>query len=202
MRAVTAVRASWLLVPALLLACEGPRPPTAPPAPGGLEALARHDPLVPSRDVESARRVRALAGEVEAALKVVSGVQDARVVLTLPGRTGPGGPTARAQAAVVVRWDGVGEPPVTEQGVRRLAVAAVPGLEPGAVDVLLSAPPVTAPPTCDLVRVGPLTVTRASRGPLLGVVGALGGACCLLAGWLVARGLLSRRRGAPRGWPG
>jgi len=183
------------LVP-LLASCEAPPPAPPPPAPGGLEALAREDPLVPSPDVDAARRVRALAGEVETALLAVDRVSKARVLLSLPGRLAPG----TARAAVVVRWEG-GAPPLSEETVRRLTAAAVPGLEPAAVDVVLSAAAPAATPACDLVRVGPLTVTRGSRGPLLGIVGGLAGLCLLLALWLVRRGL-SRRPGAPRGWRG
>ena len=114
-----------LLLAALAVGCSPtPRMDAGPgrARPDGLESLARRTGIVPSRDAEQARLVRALAGEVETVLREVAGVLAARVLLSLPDPA----PLATAEpaaprAGVVVRYrapDGEG-PPITEDAVRR-----------------------------------------------------------------------------------
>ena len=176
----------------ILPACGGPAPTRPPPAPRGLDALADRDGLLPTPEVERARHTRALAGEVEAALLALDGVVAARVLLTLPV-PGP------ARAAIVVRRAAGRAPPLSHALVRSLATAAVPGLSPEAVEVVVSPERPEAP--SELVTVGPVRVARDSRLALLALVGGLAALCLALSLVLVGRGLLSRRAG-PRGWRG
>lgn len=137
--------------------------------------------LVPTATEERARYVEALSGEIERTLETVDGVVDARVHLVL-SETDPlsvdGKPRIPAQAAVLLKTR-PGPPPIKEAEVQKLVAGSVPGLDPAAVAVVVTAAPegpAAGGPT--LAAVGPLRVTPGSR-PLL------------LAGALVALALLA-----------
>ncbi len=132
-------------------------------APEGLDALAADDSLIPTKEVERARALRAEAGEAEAALRRVSGVQEARVV------------RGASTVNVVLRHD-PGPPPLSDGDVRAIVLAALSTPPPGAVDVLFSAGP---PP--DVPAGGP--------GPLVPILGLL---CLGLGGWAARRSVLRR----------
>lgn len=182
------------VVLALAVGC-APSPPEPRARPEGLDALAARDGLLPGPAVEEARRVRAIAGEVEAALRRIGGVVDARVLLSLPGLSLRRPPP---RAAVVVRYEG-DSPPLPASRIQGLVAAAVAGLSADSVEVVWTAE--RAPPAETLVRVGPVRVARGSRAALLALLGGLATLCLVLSLLLVRRSLVSRR-GAPPEWSG
>ena len=149
---------------ALLLAlCAAP---AAASAPEGLDALAADRSLIPTKEVERARALRARAGEAEAALRRIGGVQDVRVVLGDPG------------VSVVVRH-APGPAPVTVGAVRSIVRATLPDTPGEAVQVLLSAAPASTP---------------APPAPPTALLAVLGLLCLGLGGWAASRSV--GRRGA------
>jgi type III secretion system YscJ/HrcJ family lipoprotein len=149
-------------------------PPTSP---GVLDALGDGS-MVPSRASEHARFIAGTAGDLERSLRSVEGVLSTRVHLAVPTkdplaiddqRTAP-------SASVLVKYRGE-TPPLTEDDVKRLIAGAVTGLSAEDVSVVaqqIAAPPPT--PDQQLVRLGPVTTTRASLGAfktMLGVGAAL-----------------------------
>jgi len=120
-------------------------------------AQAFPDPgLLPSPAVERARLCAALAVDAERALEAIPGVAAARVRLTLPAPAPLRGDAGdRGSAAVLLRVRGT--PALPEGEIRRLVVAAAPGLV--AEDVQLSVvtePPLPAAPSPSLIHLGPL----------------------------------------------
>ncbi|MCC6217746.1 MAG: hypothetical protein IT376_23005 [Polyangiaceae bacterium] len=184
-----------------------------PPAqsPGVLEALGPGG-VVPSRAAEHAKLVAGKAGELERSLRSVDGVVSVRVHLAVPapGNGFPGQATQKPSASVLLRHRGA-NPPVAPRDVQVLVAGAVEGLEADAVAVVATPAP-TPPPLVDrgLARLGPVTVSRGSLGPLrlalgaatLLVLGLLGG---VLALWARARRvegeLLEARGGATDAGP-
>jgi type III secretion protein J len=142
-------------------------------SPGVLEALGGGS-LVPSRTSEHAKLISGTSGELERSLRSVEGVLSARVHLGVPAKDAlvPADRAEPPTASVLIRHRGPNAP-VSVQDVQRLVAGAVPGLDPTHVSVV-SKPSIAAErsPTRDLVRFGPLTVTRASLWPLRAIVGA------------------------------
>lgn len=98
--------------------------------------------LIPTKTEEKAKFLLALQGEVENMLKVLPGVQDARVSVVVPEKdvvrdldTPP--PPATASVAVVYNPDGDGNKPIEEAAIRELVAAAVEDLKPEFVRVVM-----------------------------------------------------------------
>jgi type III secretion protein J len=149
--------------------------------------------LVPTATEERARYLEALGSELERTLETIDGVVGARVHIVLP-ETDPlavdGKPRVPAQAAVLLKARG-GAPPVKEADVQKLVAGSVPGLQPAAVAVVLTAAPDgPAPGAPALAPLGPLRLAPGSRGLL---VGGLGVGLLVVAGLAVALLVLARR---------
>lgn len=135
-------------------------PPRA--SPGVLEALGQGG-IVPSRMAEHARWIAGVAGDLERSLRTVDGVLSARVHLAVPpkdlvpGVTEPG----RSTASVLVRHRGV-TPPIATGEVQQLVAGAVAGLAPDQVNVVLATTPKARAAEREMLRFGPITVTRGS----------------------------------------
>lgn len=143
----------------------------------GFAQVYKQPSLVPTATEERARYVEALAGEVERTLESVEDVVSARVHLVL-SETDPlavdGKPRVPARASVLLKVK-IGATPLKEPEVQRLVAGSVPGLEPPAVAVVLTAAPAGPDERqAALAALGPLRMTAASRTLVLGaLVGAL-----------------------------
>jgi type III secretion protein J len=139
-------------------------------APGILESLGEGS-VVPSRMAEHARLLAGISGELETTLRAVDGVVSARVHLAAPERSPLDTESLlKPSASVLIRHRGAA-PPIAPAEVQRLVAGAVPGLEPPAVSVVVAtAAPGARPAEKQLSRVGPITVTKASLGPLRAAV--------------------------------
>jgi len=141
-------------------------------SPGVLEALGDGS-IVPSRLAEHARWSLGVAGELERSLRAVDGVLTARVHLAVPPRDSlaPEAAPERPSAAVLVRHRGA-TPPVALAEVQRLVAGAVPGLSPEHVSVVMAPSAVPTSPGGELLRLGPITVTRGSAPAVRWIFGA------------------------------
>jgi type III secretion protein J len=135
-------------------------PPRA--SPGVLEALGESG-VVPSRLAEHVKWTAGVAGDLERSLRTVDGVLSARVHLAIPPRElVPGTPEpAKPTASVLVRHRGA-TPPIAAAEVQQLVSGAVAGLAPEHVTVVLATTPSPKGFERELVRFGPITVTRGS----------------------------------------
>lgn len=144
----------------------------APNTPGVLEALGDGS-MVPSRASEHARFIAGTAGELERSLRSVDGVLSGRVHLAVPVKD----PLAiednqlAPSASVLIKFRGA-DPPLAEGEIQRLVAGAVSGLSPNHVSVVThqvaAATDVAGQP---LVRLGPVTATRASLPALKTILG-------------------------------
>jgi type III secretion protein J len=168
----------------------------------GLAEMYGQPSLVPTATEERARFLEALGNEVERTLETIDGVVSARVHLVL-AESDPlaldSKPRVPAQAAVLLKTRAGGATPIKEAEVQKLVAGSVPGLQPAAVAVVVTAAPEwsgAGAPT--LIAVGPLRVAPGSRPLLLGVFGALLGVVALLALVLlvIARRLAASQRPA------
>lgn len=147
-------------------------PPRA--SPGVLEALGEGG-VVPSRLSEHVKWTAGIAGDLERSLRTVDGVLSARVHLAIPpkelvpGVTEPGTPTA----SVLVRHRG-STPPMAASEVQQLVAGAVAGLAAEQVKVVLATTPTARPADRELLRFGPVTVTRGSANSLRFVAAIVG----------------------------
>jgi len=163
-----------------------------PAAPGVLDALGAGS-IVPSRAAEHARLVAGTSGELERSLLGIDGVLSVRVHLAVPPRDvlSLDPQPVEPSASVLLRYRGA-TPPVGVADVQRLVAGAVPGLGPQRVSVVTAPVPSAPAAAAGLARLGPITVTRASLGPLRWIgAGALGAQLVLLlsaiAIWLKLR---------------
>jgi type III secretion protein J len=145
-----------------------------PNSPGVLETVGT-GALVPSRTSEHAKLVAGTAGELERTLRGIDGVLSARVHLGV----GIADPLQSSEkrtvptASVLLRHRG-SAPPIGVGDIQRLVAGAVPDLDPKQVSVVIAAIPMPARALeRELVRFGPLTLTRASMLPLRLIVGTL-----------------------------
>jgi type III secretion protein J len=143
-----------------------------PNSPGVLETVGT-GALVPSRTSEHAKLVAGTAGELERTLRGIDGVLSARVHLGVGIADPLQSPDRKLvpTASVLLRHRGA-TPPIGLGDVQRLIAGAVPDLDPKQVNVVMS--PIPAPARAlerELVRLGPLTLTRASMLPLRLIVG-------------------------------
>ncbi len=143
--------------------------------------------LIPSASEERARYLDALGGEIERTLETVEGVVAARVHLVL-AETDPlaidGKPHVPARAAVLLKAR-TGRPPLAETEVQRLVAGSVPGLDPAAVAVVVTASQDAVETGGGaMAAVGPFRVSPGSRPGLLaalaGVLGLVGALAVLL----------------------
>jgi type III secretion protein J len=149
--------------------------------------------LIPSTSEERARYLAATAGEVERTLETADGVVSARVHLVLE-EADPlsleGKPRAAARAAVLIKA-AEGRSPLAEGDIQKLVAGSVPGLEPRAVAVVITAAPRPAESALGpLAAVGPFRVTPSTRRPLIATFAVALGAIGVLAALL----LVSLRR--------
>ena len=165
--------------------------PPSRDAPGVLEALGTSS-LVPSPQAEHERVLAGIAGDLTTSLEGIDGVLSARVHLAAarPDPLAVDGAVAPPTAAVLIRYRGA-NPPIREEDVARLVAFSVPGLAKERVAVVYSA---AAPQRAgaDLVRIGPVSTTRATARKVRGAVLAVLLVNIALAGALVA--LWSRLR--------
>lgn len=123
--------------------------------------------LLPSRQAETAKLERTRARELERTLGALSGVRSAHVHLALPVPApllGNGG-ASPGKASVVLRYEN--DPtPITEADVKKLVAGAVQGITEQEVTVMLRREPAVrvhaATPAPELVRLGPLVITKSS----------------------------------------
>ena len=155
--------------------------------------------LLPTASEERARFIDATAGELERTLETADGIVSARVHLVLE-EPDPlaidAKPRTPARAAVLMKA-AEGHAPLSEVDVQRLVAGSVPGLEPSAVAVVVTAAPTSAATEAGvgpLASLGPLRVTPSSRPLLVTVLGTGLATICILAALL----LLSLRRAAGR----
>jgi type III secretion protein J len=157
--------------------------------------------LIPTSSEERARYLAATAGEIERTLETADGIIGARVhlvpeetdPLALAAQAGDAKPRSAARAAVLLKT-ARGQAALPVADVQKLVAGSVPGLDPAAVAVVVSAAPEA--PGRDLgplTSVGPLRVTPASRGPLIAVFAVGLAVIALLAAML----LVSLRRRLP-----
>jgi type III secretion protein J len=149
--------------------------------------------LIPTPSEERARYLDALGGEIERTLETADGVVSARVHLVLE-ETDPlavdAKPRTPARAAVLLKAR-AGHVPLAEPDIQKLVAGSVPGLDPAAVAVVVTAAPEPgAGATGDLAAVGPLRVSAGSR-PMLVTAIAVGLAVLAV---LAALLLLTARR--------
>jgi type III secretion protein J len=165
-----------------------------PGAPPEHARSALTEALVPSPAAEHTRAMTETGSAIERTLEDADGVLSARVLLAVP-RADPLAEQAEAPAtaSVLIRHRSP-QSPISTENVQRLVAAAVPGLAPKNVVVVML--PATTPARADLAHVGPLTGTRASARRARLVVGAiLVVNVALVAGVLALWAKLRLRRG-------
>jgi len=126
--------------------------------------------LIPTASEERARYLEAAAGEIERTLETAEGIVSARVHLVME-ESDPlaleGKPRTPARAAVLVKAAD-GRAPLTEAEIQKLVAGSVPGLDPRAVAVVITAAPSSSDVSLGpLAAVGPFRVTPSSRAPLI-----------------------------------
>lgn len=146
--------------------------------------------LIPGHDEGKLLREHALAGELCKTIREIPFVAAARVHLTLADRSLLSRDRkAEATAAVLVRTNGPA--PSLDRQLVELACAAVEGLEPRNVKVFVTQEKI---PVTRTEFVGPIEVVSSSVSAARGIIGALLGACILLAAGLIYAGIKLRRR--------
>ncbi len=150
--------------------------------PGVLDAVGKGS-LVPSEALEQAQLMTGIAGDLERTLEAIDGVVSAHVHLSL---SHPGGwrdpEPSRATASALVEYRGT-TPPFSEDAVQRLVAGGAGGLLPTDVLVVMVARPAPAAyaPSGEVVHVGPIAVTRASKRRLQATFAGLLGLIAILA---------------------
>ena len=130
--------------------------------------------LLPSATAERARLQASLAIDLERTLEALPQVASARVHLALPEEEPlhAGSARQRPTASVLLRTRGATDP--FDGEVKRLVAGAVHGLQGVDVSVVISQA-MADPAPSELAQVGPLRVSRSSRGLAIGfLTGALG----------------------------
>ncbi len=163
----------------------------------GLHEVFGEGGLVPTATEERARYVAALGGELGASLEAIDGVLDARVHVALPDtrRVTLDEAKPRPRASVLIKYRG-DRPPYDETAVRALVAGAVQDMT--LEDVAVVGVPAGAPPAArsrNLVRVGPVTVTRGSALALKLLLGSAFAVNVLLIVALIV--LWRRKKAAP-----
>jgi type III secretion protein J len=167
----------------------------------GFEQLYGESSLVATPAEERARWAAATAGELSRSLQRIAGVADARVHLALDtSARALDAPEPAAKASVLIRRRS-GTAAVDEAAVRALVAGAVDGLSADRVSVLQVPSESGATPKPSWVRIGPISVTRASTFALKALLGGALALDLLLAVTLVVVWRVHRRaqRDQPRG---
>jgi type III secretion system YscJ/HrcJ family lipoprotein len=164
------------------LADEGlPHPKTV----GVLEAVGKNQ-LVPTIESERAGLAVGLAGELDRTFMRLDGVTVARTHLVLPGDAPLREKKERGSASVLLSY-ATGTPPIQEADVKRVVSAAVSGLSPDDVTVVLVPRAARAPaPSGALAHVGPIGVAAGSAGTLRLVLAVLASLVGLLSAATIA----------------
>jgi type III secretion protein J len=143
------------------------------PKPGLAEVFGSSG-LLPTPLEERARYAAALSGELERSIEAMEGVVDARVHLALPDTcmASLDGPRPKGRASVMVKQR-AGAKPLDQTAIRSLVAGATTEIEAGDIAVVTLTVPSQIAVKPELVRVGPITVTRASATALKTATGAL-----------------------------
>lgn len=159
------------------MADEGlPHPKTV----GVLEAVGKNQ-LVPTIESERAGLAVGLAGELDRTFMRLDGVVVARTHLVLPGDAPLREKKERGSASVLLSYS-TAAPPVAEADVKRVVAAAVSGLAPEDVTVVLVPRAARAPAqAAGLAHVGPFGVAAGSAGTLRFVLAVLASLVGLLS---------------------
>jgi type III secretion protein J len=163
--------------------------------PGVLDALSG-EALVPSRTSEHARLLAGTASDLERSLQGIDGVLSARVHLAVAAQDpfAVDNRNPSPTASVLLRHRGA-VLPLSSVSIQQLVAGAVPGLDPNRVSVVSTpVPPTKRLPDRQLVRLGPVTVTRGSLTRARGIMAVAVLMNLALFGLLV--GLWSRLRHA------
>jgi type III secretion protein J len=159
--------------------------------------------LIPTASEERVLLQYATAQELQRSLLKIDGVLDAHVNLVMPEKPKiqlSGAETAPPRASVLVKYrardtDGKAlEPPVDTAAVRQLVAGGVEGLEPDAVEVMLTPAHRALAPLKDaeLAQVGPVAVKSDNKVVLQGIIGGMFFAILVLSAGIVV--LVVRRR--------
>lgn len=153
----------------LLRAAEVPARPTQ-----GFKETFGTPGLLPTATEERARYAAALSGELERSIESIEGVVDARVHIALPESHMAllDGPPPKGRASVMIKQKR-GAVPVDETAIRALVAGAATELEPAAVAVVKLIAPAQASAVPELVRIGPIAVTRSSASTLKAIAAAV-----------------------------
>lgn len=159
------------------LADEGlPHPKTV----GVLEAVGKNQ-LVPTIESERAGLAVGLAGELDRTFMRLDGVVVARTHLVLPGDAPLREKKERGSASVLLSYS-TATPPIAETDVKRVVSAAVSGLAPDDVTVVLVPRAARAPAASSgLAHVGPIAVGAGSVSTLRVVLAVLASLVGLLS---------------------
>lgn len=150
--------------------------------------------LVPTAVEERARLTAGLAGELAHSIESMDGVLSARVHIALRERGSLLAETpGRARASVLVRHSGA-RPPVEEAALRRLVAGAVDELNEADVAVVFMAAAAANAPQSNVVRLGPVSVSRGSAAILKTLIAVLLLSNMALAGALVFLVTRARKR--------
>jgi type III secretion protein J len=170
----------------------------------GMARLLESGGIIPTTDEQRSRKAAAVGEELSRTIESLTGVLDAKVLISLPDAPGLAGlgetHEAESTASVLIRHRG--DPSFAVEEVRRLVAGAVAGMKPENVTVVLNRTGKTgaglkAP---SYQKVGPFLVAPSSRGLLIGFIAALLGCNLVLAGLVIAgalRAFRSRRKTQP-----
>ncbi|MDD5309886.1 MAG: hypothetical protein PHU25_21425 [Deltaproteobacteria bacterium] len=145
--------------------------------------------FLPSPDEERLLRERTYARDLARTIGELPGVESARVHLSLADRSILSSDRSAASTAALVVRRARGEGP-SEERLKAIAAAAVPGLTAAKVSVFLSDAGAAPEKT---VFVGPIEVAASSAWKARACLGGLLGACAVLAAGLVWAGFRLRR---------
>ena len=159
----------------------------------GLAETFHEGGLVPTATEERARYVAALGADLGRSIAAMNGVLSARVHIALPEhRDLPlEGPLPHPRASVLVRHRAGSAPNGAE--IRSLVAGAVQGMTAEDVALVLSPAAAAESPRSELVRVGPIAVSRGTSFALKAILGGSVALNALLAALLVFMALRKPR---------
>lgn len=170
------------------------------------EAVLNESRLIETPSMQRARQIIAAASELEATLRAIPGIVDARLHVAIPeprGLTLETGLAPLESASLLLMVDQsdreVAESIPTDSAIRDLVAGGVTSLS--ASNVVISRIIYRAddqPTGPALARIGPLGVTEGSKQPIQAALIGMAGLVLLLAGMLTTTVLRSRRNGKGR----
>src|SRR6185437_846661 len=103
----------------------------------GLAEVFSTTGMIPTASEEKARLLMALSGELSRTLKSIQGIVDARVQIVLPDNSPllPSDQRNPTTASVLLKYRG-GQPPLSEDEVKKLVARGIEGLQPDSVAVV------------------------------------------------------------------